>query len=148
MGFTVASFSLEIDKGSDLVKRMSEAYIKPKNRSKVQVASISPNGIDTIREAAKHFDVIAIDSWSKLNVKQEEFDKLRKDFPNTFFLVIFQSTTAGTARGGSMAEYDAGIVIQVDVPGVAYCEKNRYADAEGIDLKYQVFEQRLKQEQL
>ncbi len=143
MGFNVASFTLEIDKGSDLVKRMSEAYIKPKNRRLVQAASISPSGIDTIREAAKHFDVVAIDSWSKLNVKQEEFDRLRKDFPNTFFLIIFQSTSAGTARGGSMAEYDAGIVIQVDLPGIAYCEKNRYADSESMGKKYDVFNQKL-----
>jgi hypothetical protein len=145
-GFSVASFTLEIDKNSDLVQRMSEAYIKPKNRSRVQVASISPNGITTIREAAKHFDVVCIDSWSKLNASQDEFDKLRKDFPNTFFVVIFQSTTKGTVRGGSMAEYDAGIVIQVDAPGLAYCEKNRYADSDSIGLKYHVFEQRLIQD--
>ncbi|WP_161889247.1 hypothetical protein [Pontibacter russatus] len=142
-GFSAASFTLEIDKQSDLVQRMTQKFIKPKNRSRIQAASIAPDGISTIREAAKYFDVIAIDSWSKLNAKQEEFDRLRKDFPNTLFLVIFQSTTGGTVRGGSMAEYDAGIVIQVDTPGVAVCEKNRYADAGSMGLKYFVHECRL-----
>ncbi|WP_162054515.1 hypothetical protein [Pontibacter pamirensis] len=142
-GFNVASFTLEIDKQSDLVQRMTQKFIKPKNRSRIQAASIAPDGITTIREAAKYFDVVAIDSFSKLNANQMEFDKLRKDFPNTFFLVIFQSTTAGTARGGAAAEYDAGVVIQVDEPGVALCEKNRYADADSMGLKYLVHECKL-----
>lgn len=142
-GFNVASFTLEIDKQSDLVQRMTQKFIKPKNRSRIQAASIAPDGITTIREAAKYFDVVAIDSFSKLNANQMEFDKLRKDFPDTFFLVIFQSTTAGTARGGAAAEYDAGVVIQVDEPGVALCEKNRYADADSMGLKYLVHECKL-----
>ena len=57
------------------------------------------------------------------------------------FIVIFQSTTNGTARGGSMPEYDADIVIQVANGGRAYCEKNRY---NGENLTYLVFEQRLE----
>ena len=142
-GFDVGSFSLEIDKKSDIVTRMVDEYISPKNRNRVQIASTSPEGLKTIRQAAKVFPVIAIDSWGKLGEKQEEFDKLRKEFPNTFFIVIFQSTTAGTARGGSMAEYDASVVIQVNKGGIAVCEKNRYADAGNVDAKFLVFEKKL-----
>jgi hypothetical protein len=145
-GFDVGSFSLEIDKRSDIVTRMKDEYIDPKNRAKVQIASEAPDGIKTIRQAAKVFPVIAIDSWGKLGVPQTEFDKLRKEFPETFFIVIFQSTTAGTARGGSGAEYDAGAVIQVATGGIAYCEKNRYADSENIDAEFLVFDKKLKKE--
>jgi hypothetical protein len=145
-GFDVGSFSMEIDKKSDIVTRMVEEYISPKNRAKVQIASVAPDGLKTIKQAAKVFPVIAIDSWGKLNIPQTEFDKLRKDHPETFFIIIFQSTTAGTARGGSMAEYDAGAVIQVDTGGIAFCEKNRYANAENIDAKYSVFEKKLVKE--
>lgn len=100
----------------------------------------APGGVATIQKAASYFDVVAIDSWSKLGVEQEGFDRLRNDFPHTFFLVIFQSTTAGIAWGGSMAEYDAGAVVQVEEGGIAICEKNRYS---GEDLQYLVFEKRL-----
>lgn len=137
-GYQVANFTLEISKDSDLVKRMMEKYLKPKNRPNIHTADEAPNGIETIREAAKYFDVVAIDSYGKLGVKQSEFDRLRKDFPNTFFLVVFQSTTAGTARGGSGAEFDAGAVCQIDHPGIAWFEKNRYAMDDAFDLQYDV----------
>ncbi len=45
------------------------------------------------------------------NTKPDDFDKFRKEFPETMFIVIFQSTTNGTARDGCAPEYDAGIVI-------------------------------------
>ncbi|RDC65075.1 hypothetical protein [Adhaeribacter pallidiroseus] len=143
VGKSVASFTLEIGKESNVVERLTNKYIAPKNRDKILISSIAPDGLETIRKAAQHFDVIAIDSWSKLNAKQEEFDKLRKECPKTMFIVIFQSTTGGTARGGSMAEYDAGTVIQVDAPGIAKCEKNRYALEQYLDATYEVHKQNL-----
>jgi len=140
--FTVGCFSLEIGKHSNIVKDMRNEYLCPTIVNKVQIAESTPNGLDDIRAAAKHFDVVAIDSWGKIpGVKSDDFDKLRKEFPKTMFIVIFQSTTNGTARGGSMPEYDAGIVIQVAEGGKAYCEKNRYS---GEELTYLVFERRLE----
>ncbi len=142
-GFTVGCFTLEIGKHSNLVKDMRNQYLSPAIASKVQIAEACPNGLADIKEAAKIFDVVVIDSWGKIpNTKQDDFDKLRKEFPNTMFIVIFQSTTNGTARGGSMPEYDAGVVIQVQEGGKAICEKNRYS---GEDLTYLVFEKRLAQ---
>jgi len=140
--FTVGCFSLEIGKHSNIVKDRRNEYLCPTIVNKVQIAESTPNGLDDIRAAAKHFDVVAIDSWGKIpGVKSDDFDKLRKDFPQTMFIVIFQSTTNGTARGGSMPEYDAGIVIQVAEGGRAYCEKNRYS---GEELTYLVFERRME----
>jgi len=143
-GFTVGCFSLEIGKQSNIVKEMRNAYISPLVADKIQIADSAPNGLDDIYKAAELFDVVCIDSWGKIpGVKSDDFDKLRKAYPKTMFIVIFQSTTNGTARGGSMPEYDAGIVIQVAEGGKAYCEKNRYS---GEDLTYLVFERRLAQE--
>ena len=145
VGLNVGAFSLEIDKNSDLITKMRDAYIKPDNHSRIVVASEAPRGVNTLREAAKAFDVVAIDSYGKVpGIKPEDFDKLRKEFPATIWLVIFQSTTAGTARGGSAVEYDAAAVAQVIVPGVAYFEKNRYAEGPADELKYLVMEQRLQ----
>ncbi len=142
-GFTVGCFTLEIGKNSNLVKDMRDQYLSPAIASKVQIAEACPNGLSDIKAAAKAFDVVVIDSWGKIpNTKQDDFDKLRKEHPNTMFVVIFQSTTNGTARGGSMPEYDAGVVIQVQEGGKAICEKNRYS---GEDLTYLVFEKKLAQ---
>ncbi|WP_075603126.1 hypothetical protein [Saccharicrinis aurantiacus] len=140
-GFTVGCFSLEIGKQSNIVKDMRDTYISPTIADKVQIADAAPNGLDDIRAAAKIFDVVCIDSWGKIpNIKSTDFDDLRKEFPKTMFIIIFQSTTNGTARGGSGPEYDAGIVIQVQAGGKAICEKNRYS---GEDLTYLVFERKL-----
>ena len=141
-GFRVASFSLEIGKSSNIVRDMRNTYIHPTIAHNIFIADQTPNGLKDIETAAKQFDVVCIDSWGKIgNTKPDDFDKLRKKYPNTMFVVIFQSTTNGTARGGSMPEYDAGIVIQVANGGRAYCEKNRY---NGEDLTYLVFEQKLE----
>ena len=143
-GFSVASFSLEIGKGSNIVRDMRNSYIMPTVANNIYIADQTPNGLKDIEDAAKQFDVVCIDSWGKIGkTKPDDFDKLRKKYPKTMFVVIFQSTTNGTARGGSMPEYDAGIVIQVANGGRAYCEKNRY---NGEDLTYLVFEQRLEQQ--
>ncbi len=142
-GFKVGCFSLEIGKQSNIVKDMRNAYLSPTIAHNVFIADSAPNGLDDIRNAAKQFDVICVDSWGKIpGVKADDFDKLRKEFPKTMFIIIFQSTTNGTARGGSMPEYDAGIVIQVANGGRAYCEKNRYS---GDDLTYLVFQRKLEQ---
>ncbi|RSK24180.1 hypothetical protein [Hymenobacter metallilatus] len=144
VGLSVASFSLEIDKNSTVVAKNTAAYIAPANRVRIKIASEVPQGLATIRQAAEHFDVVAIDSWSKIpGTSPTDFDALRKAYPRTVFLVIFQSTTAGTARGGSSSEYDASAVCQVDLPGIAHFEKNRYATGPADELRYDVNEQRL-----
>jgi hypothetical protein len=141
-GFRVGSFSLEIGKQSNLIRDMRNEYISPTIANNVFIADEAPNGLQDIKDAAKEFDVVCIDSWGKIpGTKAEDFDKLRKEFPKTMFIVIFQSTTNGTARGGSMPEYDAGIVIQVADGGRAVCEKNRY---NGEDLTYLVFQRKLE----
>ncbi len=142
-GFNCSLFSLEILKQSDIITRYRDEYIKPRNFSRVQCADIAPGGIKIIRQAAAVFDVVAIDSFTKLKIPQSEFDQLMIDFPETMFIVIFQSTTAGTARGGSGAEFDCSAVLQVAVGGIASFEKNRYALQDYVDAEYDVFKQKL-----
>ncbi len=113
IGMTVAMFSLEIGRKSDLVRRMREEYLEEENRSDIFITDQLPEGFDTIRKAAKDFDVIIIDSWNKLYVKSSEFDRLRKEFPSTIFIIIFQRTTQGTIRGGTAPLFDSGINLEV-----------------------------------
>jgi len=142
LGNQIAVFSLEIGKRSDLIRRMREDYIDPNNHHKIFITDQLPNGFDTIRKAAKQFDVVIIDSWNKLNVHSSQFDKLRKDFPNTIFIVIFQRTTQGTIRGGTAPLFDAGInleVVKVDDSfqnNYAVATKNRYGET---GIQYNIY---------
>ena len=146
LGHRVAMFSLEIGRKSDLIRRMREAYLKPQHIGRIFIADQLPKGLDSIRDAAKHFDVVVLDSWNKVGAPSPEFDRLRKDFPNTIFIVIFQRTTQKTIRGGTAPLFDAGInieVVKVDdtfVSNYATATKNRY----GITgLRYNISRQKL-----
>ncbi|BDD03757.1 hypothetical protein [Aureibacter tunicatorum] len=144
-GKEIGFFTLEIDASAKLIKDdYKNEYIDKKNQSKILTASECPKGLDSIREAAKVFDVVCIDSWQKIpDIKQDDFDKLRKEFKQTVFIVIFQSNTKGGTRGGNMADYDAQAVCHVKDGGLAVWEKNRY---QGDDLVYGVFDGKLLKE--
>lgn len=102
-----------------------DQWVNPKYVDKLLVAAEAPKGIDTIREYANQFDVLFIDSWQKLNLPNTAFDRLRNEFPNTIFVVIFQQNAEGTTRGGNSSDYDAN--IQIKVVNVDDTKQNNYA---------------------
>lgn len=148
-GMNIAFISLEMSPRSAVYQQMLDKYVDQPNQAKIRAT----DEVDTLEKLEKvassgHFDMIVIDSWTKLReIKPQHFDYLRKTYPNIFWIVIFQSTTAGTARSGYMAEYDAQAVIQVDaepVRGTAIAEKNRYSD--GHEYTYNVFTDQITEE--
>jgi ribosomal protein S18 len=149
IGLQVAVFSLEIGRKSDLIRRMKEAYLAEANRKNVFITDKLPEGLETIYKASKVFDVVIIDSWNKLDVHSSEFDKLRKSFPNTIFVVIFQRTTQGIIRGGTAPLYDSGINIEVVKSdedfsnNYATTTKNRYGET---GKKFNISSQKLIKE--
>ncbi len=144
IGNKIAIFSLEIGSKSDLITRMKKEYLQPKNQHKIFIADRLPEGYKSIQDATKSFDVIIIDSWNKTGLPSQDFDKLRKENPDTIFVVIFQRTTQKTIRGGTAPLFDAGINIEVVKAddsfrnNYAVTSKNRY----GITgIKYNIFSQ-------
>ncbi|MDM8159035.1 zincin-like metallopeptidase domain-containing protein [Labilibaculum sp. K2S] len=130
--------SLEVSPQSELFGNYI-SYIEKKTLKNVSVSAESD--LEQLEKYAKQYDVIAIDSWGKLdNLNQSDFGRLIEKYPKVIWLVIFQSTTNGTVRGGIMSEYDSSIVIQVAKGGFAECEKNRYNTC---DLVYNVFNKKL-----
>ncbi|WP_010181403.1 hypothetical protein [Aquimarina agarilytica] len=125
IGNKIAIFTLEIGGKSDLINRMREEYLSPQNRNRISKADRLPDGFNTIASAAGTFDVIIIDSWNKTGLPSQDFDKLRKQFPDTIFVVIFQRTTGKTIRGGTAPLFDAG--INIEVVKVDETFKNNYA---------------------
>lgn len=139
LGMKIGFYSLEIGANSNIMVRNRDLFIKPSNLPRFFVSEEA--SLKDVREKAKVFDVIIIDSWTKLDEDSSEFDRLRKDFPNTIFIVIFQRTSAGKIRGGTKPLFDAGInviVHKVDNTfsnNYAECTKNRYGET---GLRYNV----------
>lgn len=89
-----------------------ERNIKPENKSKLYVSSEVPRTIEAIKELHNHFDVVILDSGTKLNqVTNAWIDDLREEYPETIWVILMQQNTKGGTRGGTSAEFDAPIVI-------------------------------------
>jgi predicted ATP-dependent serine protease len=147
IGLSVGVFCLEMSPDNYKVIEMKNQYILPANQSMVQFAGELPNGIEDIEKAAQSFDVIVIDSWTKTNLPQTEFDRLIKAHRNTAWVVLFQKTSGGKIRGGPAANYDAWVNLDT-IKGSHYKEnyvvatKNRYGD---VGIKFNVYEQKIVQ---
>ncbi len=145
-GDKVGIFELEMSANSAPVKTLKDTHIKPENQSKILITDKAPKGVDTVSEYAEKFDVIIIDSWGKLEASSKLFDSLRRAYPNTIFIVLFQRTAAKVIRGGTAPLYDAGINIVVNkfddgfVNNWATTTKNRYGES---GLKYNIYRKKL-----
>ncbi len=90
-GYSICNITLEMAKDSLISKGYLEQYVAPENCARMQHSAEAPEGITTLRKAAKHFDVVGIDSYSKIHdAKPEDFDQLRKDFPIYSCFASFQ----------------------------------------------------------
>lgn len=142
--FKAAILSLEMPKDGSIATGYRDSFLSKDCIDRIDITDNSQD-YDSVNAMCKLFDVVAIDSWTKIKgVGQLDFDRLQKENPETIILTIFQSTTGKVTRGGNMPEFDAAIVIHVHEGGVAVCEKNRYA---ATDNEYLVFEQKLRVEE-
>lgn len=116
----VGFFSLEMGRYSSVTQRYRSEYITPRNLKLIDISTHAPT-YEQLSEACKLYDVVAIDSWTKLkDMQQTDLDRLQKENPRTIILAVFQSTTGKVTRGGNMPEYDDGIDISdMQVPILA-----------------------------
>lgn len=123
----IAELEMPID--GENVKRMRDMYMDHDNlqSGRIKITDKLPNGLQTIRDIANDFDAIIIDSWTKLEVDSKEFDKLRKDFPKTIWIVLFQLASNKQIRGGVAPLFDSGINIEVKKVDNSF--RNNYAIA-------------------
>lgn len=141
-GFTCGSFDLEHGGLTSKDTRASiDRNIPAKRQGNLHVAGEAPRGIDTIKEYASKLDVVAVDSWQKLDIPNKRFDELRQEYPKTIFVIIFQQNGTGGTRGGVTADFDAPIAIKVHKVDDTF--KNNYAEliknrGNGIGLKYNI----------
>lgn len=124
-GLSVAYFSLE----SGITESTQELISKFELDNQL-FKTFEEGGLQDIRTEAENFDCVVIDSYSKISSKAIDFEELRQDFPNTYFVIIFQKTTDGKIRGGSSILFNSTATIDVQVEGdgdrIAVMRKSRY----------------------
>ena len=126
----------------EIKREYFDKYIAPVYRPKI--LTFDEGSLNKVKDlATKGVRAIFVDSWQKLYEKSSEFGLLRNQFPGTAFIIIFQETTSGKARGGSESIYDSDLVIHVHKSpdgdykkNYAQAEKNRFA---GTDMRYNIF---------
>ena len=137
LGIEVKYFSLEEGIGPITQKKVSKYGLG--NELKLT----DQGNLEEVRKAAKEYPMVIVDSFNKLDAKADDFEKLRMDFPNTLFILIFQKTASGTIRGGSAIKYNSSATIDVirrDGERIAIMEKGRYGT---IGWEYSISEDRV-----
>ena len=74
---------------------------------------------DYLPDNLSGYKFVFIDSISKLGLKPEDLIQLKKQYPQTSFIYIFQVTKEGAFRGRNDFQHDVDIVIEVPKPGHA-----------------------------
>jgi hypothetical protein len=118
---------------SDDTQSSIDRNISPQNRSKFHVTGDVPKSLESLKELAKHYRCIAIDSGTVLRMRENTWiDHLRETCPDTIWILIMQQTTTGGTKGGSSAEFDSPVVLKTYRPdfstherNYAFCEKSR-----------------------
>lgn len=144
IGKTVGAFMLEQGgMESKDTKGAIDRNIKKENLQNVYITGEASKGIDSVKQYAKTFNVIIIDSWQKLGIPSTKFDSLRHEFPNTIFIVIFQQNGEGGTRGGVSADFDTPVALKVHKVDETFnnnyveVKKNR-GNGNTLSLKYMV----------
>ena len=122
-GFSTKFFCLEEGEG-----KLTQDKIRKYNLSD-DVRFAGTATLQDVRRDAALFDVIIVDSFTKLDVDSSEFEKLRTDFPTTIFILVFQKATSGGMRGGSSILFNSSAAIDVrkdDQSRYAEMTKSRY----------------------
>ena len=122
---SVAYFSLE----SGFTESMRE-LVKNLEISKFNFKAFAEGKLKQVRMLATQYDCVFIDSYSKISAVAKDFEDLRQDFPNTFFVIIFQKTTDGKPRGGASIIYNSSATIDIQLTKeghrIAFMQKSRH----------------------
>jgi hypothetical protein len=122
---SVAYFSLESGFTESMQKLVAKYGI-----GKYKFDAFGEGTLTDVRTEANNYDCVIVDSYAKISSKAQDFEDLRQDFPNTFFIIIFQKTTDGKIRGGSSILYNSTATIDIGISDqehrMAWMKKSRY----------------------
>lgn len=130
---------------SSLAKDKVQKYLSQSAQANIDTIAEVKDMAD-LYDLIKDYEIIFIDSWQKLQrmVKQIRLDEdLRKKFDGKVFVIIFQQTTTGRAKGGSEVVFDGDIIIKMVkeatfAENYAYFDKNRYTKVPLETIRYNI----------
>ncbi|MDA3883143.1 MAG: hypothetical protein PF481_07645 [Bacteroidales bacterium] len=102
----------------------------------VRLSINSPIGIieDYNPKLFKDYDVVFIDSTQTTDISHEEFKALKKQFPNTSFVIINQANRDGSSKGGTKWEHIVDAIMHIENKS-ATMEKNRFPEGSKETIK-------------
>ncbi|WP_338792321.1 hypothetical protein [Bernardetia sp. MNP-M8] len=104
----------------------------------VQIVGTNPNITYSqhIPSNLKGFPFVILDSVNTLDISYEEWLQLRKENPDTFFVLVSHVSASGRFRGTEQMAHDVDVLVEVK-NGRAYVTQGRYGTGE-----FQIFEER------
>ena len=72
------------------------------------------------------YDVVFIDSVTRLKMTPEQFVALKNRYPEKTFVLVFQATSSGDYRGSKEWEHEVDASININENGYARAEKTRF----------------------
>jgi hypothetical protein len=96
------------------------------NATEVDFVSAIPDGLSD-------YDFVFLDSVHKLGLSPDDLDDLRRAYPKTSFVFVFQTTKQGAFRGQNSYQHDVDIVIEVPEIGKAI-QYGRYNQGGEMDV--------------
>ena len=122
----------------------SEEGISKSIRDKINRLSLKSKELHIVSECndedkliellnAYKFPFVFLDSINHMRITVEEIEQIKKRFPKTTFVLIFQATKAGDMKGPLEYAHNCDIVVRLENQ-TATTIKNRYADLSALSL--------------
>ncbi len=80
------------------------------------------------------FDVVFIDSVSRMHMEPADFIALKTKYPDKTFVLIFQAVGDGGYRGSKEWEHEVDVSININDNGYARAEKTRFGGTGGLKV--------------
>ena len=77
----------------------------------------------------KHYDFVFVDSINVFKIEPYQFENFRKQYPDTAFINIMQSTKGGNFRGSQEWTHNCDIIITLEEVGHAV-QNGRFGQGE------------------
>lgn len=80
------------------------------------------------------YDAVFLDSTQTVGMKPDEFKIIKKQFPETSFILVFKANRDGSSKGGTDWEHDVDAIMHIENQS-ATMEKNRFPGSSNETIK-------------
>jgi predicted ATP-dependent serine protease len=80
------------------------------------------------------YDAVFLDSTQTVGMKPDEFKAIKRQFPETSFILVFKANRDGSSKGGTDWEHDVDAIMHIENQS-ATMEKNRFSGGSNETIK-------------